>query len=146
MTLSPLASIDDLAVWLGQPAETLDSARAGMVLDVVSGIVRTEAGVTWEGLPVPDQVRGVTAQVAARTYRNPTNAQQQTTGPFMVQGADLGGIVLTAAEKAIIHAAVGTSRGLWSQPLTRNDPADATVYVPTVGGPDFPWYGPDVPR
>lgn len=144
MTLSPLASIDDLAVWLGQPAETLDSARAGMVLGVVSGVVRAEAGMTWEGLPVPEQIRGVAATVAARVYRNPTNAQTRATGPFSVGGADVGGIVLTPQEKDIIHAAAGQPRGLWSMGVTRNDPADATDWVPTVDGPLFPWYGGDV--
>lgn len=134
---APLASLDQLAAWLGVPSDGLDSARAAMILDVASGVIRAEAGQGWDGVPIPDQIVGVAVTVAARVYRNPSGATDQTTGPFRTSGGDVGGIVLTDAERAIIHAAVGSPSGLWSLPLTRGD-CDDDVYVDVVGGAPFP--------
>jgi len=127
--VDPLASLDDLAAWLGQPVDGLDAARAGLILDTVSGVIRAEAGITWDGLPVPPQVVGVAVSVAGRVYRNPTGAKQQTAGPFSASGADVGGIILTDDEKAVIRSAVGNTRGLWTQSITRNDCAADTEFV-----------------
>lgn len=110
------------------------------MLDVVSAVVRAEARTTWEGIPVPAAVRGVVLRVAAREYRNPTGATYQAMGPFVASGGDTGGIILTDDEKAIIRGAVAEQRGLWTLGTTRNDPGADTVYVPTAGGPPFPWY------
>lgn len=135
---APLASLDQLAAWLGVPQDGLDVARAAMILDVASGVICAEAGQGWDGVPVPDQIVGVTLSVAARVYRNPTGATDQTVGPFRTSGGDVGGIVLTSAEKAIIHAAVGSPSSLWTQQLTRHADCDDTIYVDVVGGSPFP--------
>lgn len=140
MALAALASLDELADWLDLSATQISVARAQSVLDVVSAVVRAEARVTWDGVPVPDAVRGVVLRVAAREYRNPTGADRQTTGPFSTGGGDIGGIILTDEEKAIIRGAIGQQRGLWTQGTTRGDDCADTIYVPVEGGPPFPWY------
>jgi hypothetical protein len=153
MALAPLASITDLAGWLGTTPQGDDATRAELVLSAVSALVRSEARRTWEDLPVPEVIRAVTLTVAARVYRNPEAAASYslTTGPFgkSLTFADpkAVGLFLTDDEKLTISRSVPggrRQRGLYTLRTYRDDPC-ATGYVPTVGGPPFPWYGEDMP-
>lgn len=137
MPLPPLASVDDLELWLGA---SVDEARAGAVLAGVSSFVRSAAGRTWENEEVPADVHTVVLQAAARTIDNPTGASQRSVGDISVSG--LPGAYLTADELKIIRSAVSTTsgRGLWTLSSTRGDTDADTVYVPVVGTETpFPW-------
>jgi hypothetical protein len=147
MGLDPLATLDDLATFMGASLSAEDLARADSVLGVVSAVIRSEAGEDWTTIPVPDQVRAVALAVAARAFRNPTGASYQTAGPFSANGADVGGIYLTPAEKDIIRGAVGNARGLWTQETTRGDwPATDAIVVAVDGTSEgFPMFSTDDP-
>lgn len=138
--LPSLATLADLEGWLGSPVGA-DAARAEAVLDAVSSLVRSEAGRTWEGEAVPDDVATVTLTAAARVFRNPDGYSAERVGSYSYQfsgGAD--GLSLTREERAIVARYRTTPRGLWSQSVTRGDGAPTTVFVPVVGAPPFPWY------
>lgn len=138
--LPPLATLTDLEGWLGSPLGS-DGPRAEAVLDAVSSMIRSEAGRTWEGEVVPDDVATVTLTAAARVFRNPDGYSSERVGSYSYQfsgGAD--GLSLTREERAIVARYRTSPRGLWSQPFTRGDGASTTVFVPVVDAPPFPWY------
>lgn len=148
--MDPLAPLTALEVWLGAPLCGSDVARAEAVLAAVSSLIRSTAGVTWDGVPVPDDVHTITLEVAARVFRNPQAGSQlsRTTGPFTESVSftpGTAGLYLTAGEKAIIGRYRTTNRGLWSLRTTRDDPYDTTGYVPVEGSTNpFPWYADDI--
>lgn len=138
MALPPLATEDDLAIWLGSAVE---SGRAGAVLSAVSSLVRSEAGRTWEDDEPPDEVVAMVVDVAGHIYRNPAAIRQVSTGPFSESYAITQGLSLTDAQKAILRRYSARARGLWSLSTTRGDSYDDTIYVPVVGtATPFPWY------
>ncbi len=107
----------------------------------VSSLVRSEAGRTWEGLAVPDDIVVVVLDMAARVYRNPANMAQESLGSWSgtyAPGA-LAGLAFTAAERRILGR-YRTQRGLWTMGTTRNDGFGDDVFVPVVDAPPFPWY------
>lgn len=151
MAAAPLVTVEEFSVWLRKPLDGSDAAWAGMVLDVVSSLVRSEAGVTWDGVEVPAPARAVTLEVAARVYRNPEAATSysKTRGPFgdSITWADptAVGLYLSDRERRLVRPrASGTVAGLWTLGTTRADPAGETIYVPVEGAPPFPWYSDDV--
>ena len=150
MALTPLASVTDLADWLGEPiAETEDTKRATSVLRGASSLVRSFTDKTWlvsDALDpaMPEDVTLVTIQVAARGYSNPEGWANESADDWRGGGrvVDEAGLYLTASEKAILSAHVRarvTGLGVISttKALT-TDPASG--WVPTEGGPPFPWY------
>lgn len=136
MALPPLADIAALDAWLPGVTIVGDEAaetRAGAVLAAASAQVRRqtghlyvdEAGDLIEDLP--DDVVGVTVQLAARMWANPTGATQETEGPFSVTH---GQAVLTDGERDLITpGAVGglgsvKLRAPWALPHRWCDDAD----------------------
>lgn len=149
MALDPLVTAEDLERWLTATFDASAAAKAGAVVAAASALVRSEAGVTWEGMDLPDQVRVVTLQVAARVFTNPNGVVQESIGSYSVQYADpeASGLFLTASEKAMLGRLRANARGLWSLSITRDDPAADTAWVPVVGTDTlFPWYAGDVAR
>lgn len=152
MALDPLAVVNDLEVWLGTSLCGADVTRAEAILAAVSSLVRSTAGVDWaDTTTVPDDVRTVVVDVAARVYRNPDAATQlsRTTGPFTktISFANPGavGLYLTADEKAIVGRYRPAARGLWTLRTDRDDPVGDTAWIPVAGAVyPFPWYGADV--
>src|SRR5262245_5004076 len=90
--LPPLASVEDLAAWLGLEI-AVDDPRAAEVLNAASTLVRSYTEDDWtepDSDPVelvddlPDSVHTVTVQVAARAWQRPGDVESatQTAGPF----------------------------------------------------------------
>lgn len=156
MALPAFAEPSALADWLGDP--DVDIARAAVLVQAASTLVRTETGSAWvdavgalqweaedasEKLQVVGQA--ITAAVvasAARAYANPSGFIQEAVGPFSgTRHRDAGdGVFLTATERRSITDAVAalqgrTAPGLWTLGTTRNDPLGDTVYVPTGPAP-----------
>lgn len=117
MAAPPLASLDDLEVWLGSPVA--DEERAEAKLRAASALVRGHKGVTYldgDGalLEVPDNVWTVTLMVAERLLNGPTGAVQRlaesidgySTDTTYAQSA--GSLSLTADEKALLGGAPST--------------------------------------
>lgn len=141
--MAALVSVDELEAWLGAGA-VQDVARADAVLVAVSSLVRSYAGQLWDAEPVPDEIRAVVKDVAARVWDNPRHVRQQSTGPFSVSYS-VTGLYLTDEERAVVGRYNAQARGLWTMGVTRNDAAADTVYVPVQGtATEFPWYGDDV--
>ena len=151
MGTAPLASVTELADWLGEPieADSVDAKRAGMVLNYASVLVREHAGQEWDddallagGLP--EKVRMVTLQVAARGYSNPDSWGNERLDDWGGGGRPIEelGMYLTATEKAILAAfRPSQARGLGIVRLSRDAEVDGlTGYVPSAGGPPIPWY------
>lgn len=147
MAPTPLVTVQDLSDWLGEPiAEAEDVTRAGSVLGAASVLVRNYVGKTWDGGdPVPDEVAIVVVQVAARGYTNPEGWRDERTDDWAGQGKPVpeAGLFLTASEKAILAAhRPKKPAGIGVLATTRRPgpEVDETAWVPTVGGPPFPWY------
>jgi hypothetical protein len=145
--MASLAAPADLEEWLGVTFDPSASARAQAVLNAVSSLVRSEAGLTWDAVAVPDDVQAVTLTVAARVFNNPAAVASESVGTYSVRYSDpqAAGLYLTKGDKAILGKYRANARGLWSMRLTRDDAASDTEYVPIVGTDAmFPWYAGDV--
>lgn len=145
--IPPLVSPIDLQVWLARDFTTdSEKLRADAVVQAVSALVRSQTGRTWvEGdalQGVPEDVRMVTLQVAARLWNNPDGYTAERLGDYSytLPASAVTGMTLTAAERAILGRYRLRGAGLWSLSTTREDPVADEVYVPVVGAPPFPWY------
>ena len=150
MTTTPLASVTELADWLGEPieADSVDAKRAGMVLAYASVLVRDHTGRDWaEEINtdrLPEKVRMVTLQAAARGYSNPDSWGNERLDDWGGSGRPIEelGMYLTATEKAILGSfRPRTVSGLGVVRLSRDAEVDGlTGYVPSADGPPIPWY------
>lgn len=152
--MDPLASTDQFADWLGVTLTGSDLTRADAILVAASSLVRSEAGRTWEGETVPDDVAAVVLQAAERKYRNPGGETQKTVGDVSVSYSSgvAVGLYLTDDEKIIVRRYRDAgSGGLWTLRTSRDDPGgvgdlgtldprDGTWYIETdPAGTMMPW-------
>lgn len=146
MALPPLADVEALAGWLGEPISAEgDVSRAEGVLGLASSLVRREVGLTWVTLgvldaDVPDEAVQVTLACAARGYANPEGIVDEgvddSRARRLVQEA---GLYLTASERALLAGLRETGpKGLGTVATTRWDPAVAAPYEDERLLP--PWY------
>lgn len=150
MASLPLANPDDLGAWLGQDIDPADP-RAGAVLAAASALVRSYTGKTWgENDEVPDDVKGVVVQVAARVWVNPAGLEYHSVDDARRGWGQSGtlGLRLTDADKETLSGYVeGASSGLGSIGISAGGGNyDDTIYVPTGPPPSgypFPWYSSD---
>lgn len=150
MALTPLASVEDLSDWLGEPiTEALDVKRAGSVLAAASALVRSFVGKTWMVLEdldpaLPDEVAIVTTQVAARGYSNPEGWASESIDDWRGGGRkiDEAGLFLTASERSTLGAHKPSRvSGIGVMATTRMPaPTGMNGLVPTDGGTLIPWY------
>lgn len=116
MSLPALATVNDLAVWLGQTIAAGD-ARAQAVLTAASGQVRTAAGLNWVDANgnllanIPEDAITITKVAAARAWLNPAGAKALTKGPFMTDWGDPG-VMLTDDERATLAGLSRADRGI----------------------------------
>lgn len=133
--LAPLATVQDLADWVGEAIEAEDP-QALAYLRAASAVVRSYTGRDWVGedgqAEAPGAVSTVVVQVAARVWRNPDGYIQDTTGPFTVRWSEriAEGIFLTAGEEDMLAPHRRGRPAVWSLPTTRGP-----VETPTVAGP-----------
>lgn len=144
----PLAEVEDLSEWLGEPiAEDADRRRAAWALRLASELVRQEADRPddWgAGADVPEPVKLVTLQAAARGYTNPESWRDERTDDWGGSGRPVQelGLYLTATERRMLAPyRVKKPGGIGVIATTRTpDRAPLAGWVSTVGGPLFPWY------
>ena len=134
-------TIDDLRTHVG--SEIGDARALALVEDAVA-IVRQHPSVgDWtyadgSDKPVPQILKTVTKQVAARMWRNPTGARQETTGPFSTTYASADVAALTDTEYQHLSRLGGESPsggGLWTLGTTRGE-LEVTDWRPVEGGGD----------
>lgn len=155
--MDPLATADQFQDWLGESIvdDSVLLARADSILTASSSLVRSEAGRTWDGEDVPDDVTAVVLQSAERKWRNPLGETQKTVGDVSTSYSGGGGAIglyLTDDEKTVVRRYRTTaSNGLWTLRTSRNDPGaagelglldprDDTWYAEvTPDGQPIPW-------
>ncbi len=128
---TPLASVPELADWLGENITVADSRRAEWALRAASALVRRETGKTWlddAGAlvdPLPDDVIVVTLACAARGFVNPQGATDTSESVDDYSHREQtrveeAGFYLTESEKQLLGAlpgalsaigTIGTERG-----------------------------------
>lgn len=147
VTPTPLATVDDLSEWLGEPiAEDEDQKRAEWVLRLASALVREEAGQAWDAADaeVPEKVRVVTLQAASRAWTNPESWGNEGVDDWRGGGRPISelGLYLTATEKRMLSEfAPRKPSGIGVLATTRQPaPRAGSGWVPTEDGPPFPWY------
>lgn len=134
--MEPLASVTDLEIRLGRTFDSSEIPRAVALLEDASELVRDVAGgKTWvdeeTGVlqKVPGSVRWVVLRAAERAVRNPEGYSAESAGDYSFQRTGVQpGIYLTDGEERAVRRALGKS-GLWTQPVTRGDAYDTTVWL-----------------
>lgn len=141
--LPALASADDLVRRLSREFNDVELERAEAVLEDASDFVREESRRDWlkrdtTGAVVvpyenvaPRIVRTITLRVAERAIRNPEGFSSESAGDYSYQrngATGEGGLYLTERELKILLRAGGSS-GVWTQPITRGEPYDSTVWL-----------------
>lgn len=155
MALPSLATVSDLAAWVGRAIPDNDP-RAGAVLSHASTRVRAYVRpLTWvddQGAldDVPDIVRDVVVRVAARAWRNPEDLDSVTLDDGTKRWGSVRGLVLTEEDREDLdqfRTGSALPSGIGTVTTYRGDiPADDTIYVPTGPPPSgypFPWYSTD---
>lgn len=148
MALPLLATVDDLAAWVGTIA-TADETRAEAVLAAASTLVRSETRRAWVvdggGLDDSDPTiddddleiaRTVVVAAAGRVWRNPGGLIAETTGPFSARFADwvAEGLRLTDTEKEMLGPyRTTTSPQIWTLATTSGDVEIGIGAVPAAG-------------
>jgi len=141
VALPTLATVADLASWVGEPIDDGNS-RAQRLLVAASARVRSFTGQTWldsEGAltEVPDEVHTVTLQVAERKWRNPSGSVHETAGPFSNRWSERAadGIYLTEDEKSMLDSHRVNRRALWNLRAEKDDAYLEDILRDTVFDP-----------
>lgn len=132
MALPPLASVEQLADWLGEPiSDAPDISRAGGALRTASALVRRETGRTWVDPDnpkvlngqVPEEAEIVTLQAAARGYTNPDALTSERIDDAQVaRKVEEAGVYLTASERDLLAPLAGRAhQGLGTVSTFRGD-------------------------
>jgi hypothetical protein len=94
--VDPIPTVLDLATFLG--LANIDEGRADLVITAAVNLCQSVVN------PLPAGASAVVLDVATRAYMNPTNATQETTGPFGVNyGTVSGGLWLTQQNKLTLR-------------------------------------------
>ena len=135
MSLPLLATVGDLADWLGEDIN-LGDPRAAAVLRRASALVRSEAGQEWPD-GAPEDVQGVVVGAAARVWANPNAAIQRTAGSFSERLSERAadGLYLTDEERRILSRYSQARFGIGTIRTYREDGYAAGSWVPTLPAP-----------
>lgn len=126
----PVVSVDDLATYLG--IASIDQDRATLVLSAAQALCESIVS------PLPNGSYAVVLDVAARAMTNPTNAQQETVGPFSASyGAVSGGLWLTQKNKATLRGLNGGGGAFSINLLTGYCPPVLPIWDDWNGEPAF---------
>ncbi|WP_117198974.1 hypothetical protein [Nocardiopsis sp. TNDT3] len=124
-TLPPLVTLEEFGTWVGE--ELTGNDQAAMVLAAASALVRAEARRTWVGedghlAEVPEQVRTITLESAARRWRNPEGYTGETDGDYNYrQDAENASVYLLEPERDILARLRRPRSGLWTLATTRGE-------------------------
>lgn len=140
MALPALATVSELASWMGTPIDDGD-ARAELLLESASGLVRSAAGLTWvdendELTDVHPDARTITLTAAARAWANPSGASQTSTGPFSSSWPSTP--MLTTEERATLTRLRTSTGGLYTIATTRTENGLPDRYLEVTGSELIP--------
>ena len=122
----------DLATYLRD--SNLDAASSALYVDLANGLVTEVTGELTT--PYPASVRAIALEVAARAYRNPEGATQETIDDYTyrrAEGTGGAGVYLTGDERARLAGITGGKRAVGSVRLMSpfDDPDTTTSTLPT---------------
>ncbi|WP_435109395.1 hypothetical protein [Nocardiopsis synnemataformans] len=125
-TLPLLVTLKEFGEWVGE-GDLTDNTQAEMVVRAVSGLVRGEARRTWvdeDGalVEVPENVRTIVFEAAARRWRNLEGYTSETDGDYTYrQEAENASVYLNEDEKDILARLRRPRSGLWTLATTRGE-------------------------
>lgn len=153
MALPPLATVTDLAGWVGDTIADAD-ARALAVLRAASALVRAYTGQDWLDATdptvadPPDAVHVVTLAVAGRAWQRPGDVESttETAGPFGETRryvGDGGSLYLTKTDKLMLAPHRTRTTGVSVLSTTRGEEPHAAWYPVEGTTMPFPLYAAD---
>lgn len=101
-------ALDELASYLRVPFSSLDQPTANLLHDLTEGVILSVTGVL--AVPVPVQVKAIALEVAARAYRNPRGAVQESLDDYSYRRPEqttAAGVYLTDAELVGLRSLTG---------------------------------------
>lgn len=121
----------DLATYLGLPADTINEARATMLIDdavnQALAIVKIADGSTYEDLPTGAD--SIIRAAAGRLYLNPAGATSEAVGHYSVTRPAASGSMFSKAEKRSLRLLAGGG-GAFSIDLMPPDIAESLGEMP----------------
>lgn len=134
-TSAPLVAASTLASWLGLTFDEDDTARAGTVIQMVSGFARAEAGQSWVITDVPEDVSLIVLLAAVRCWTNP-DMKTSVTHDDVTRRWESGQFFDESQLRVLRKYRSGAGGGLSS--LRFSTPSagvtDSTTYSDVVGG------------
>lgn len=150
MSLSALASLDQLRTRIPGGIEADDEERAQAALDDASALIRAEAHQTWD-TEIPDVAVTVCLAAARRAMVNPDGVTEEALDGFSTTYRnDSADVYLTQNERRLVNQASGRT-GVGVLPTTRATASPDVPYLldcdytdPDVGpGDPIPYGNPD---
>lgn len=133
---APLVATETLASWLGLTFEADDTARAGTVIQMVSGFARAEAGKDdWAINNVPEDVALIVLLASVRCWTNP-DMKTSVTHDDVTRRWESGQFFDESQLRVLRRYRPGSGGGLSSVRFTTPSAqvADRTAYYDTDGG------------
>lgn len=132
-----LATVDELAAWMGVSFEEEDIARAAFILRVASGAARQISGRFWPdrgAADFPITVRGIVLAAARREFENPRRVTYEVKGPESAtysQAAVPPGFFTDAEQKFLLRFRSGG--GLFTIRTHKDDEEWTLGYIRVLG-------------
>lgn len=116
--------INDFKDWYGVKYTNDQHDQALSLLTTVTLRVQTEVGSSWtESSDIPDELRHLIIQVAARYWANPRGVVQESAGPYSARYSEqaAAGIYFTKTERQILARYRPRPTGIGTISTTRGD-------------------------
>lgn len=133
---APLVATDTLASWLGLTFELEDEARAGTVIQMVSGFARAEAGQdSWDLETAPEDVALIVLLASVRCWSNP-DLKTSVTHDDVTRRWEAGQFFDESQLRVLRRYRPGSGGGLSSVQFTTPSAqyAERTAYFDVEGG------------
>lgn len=133
---APLVATESLESWLGLTFDEDDTARAGTVIQMISGFARAESGKpTWTVETVPEDVALIVLLAAVRAWSNP-DLKTSVTHDDVTRRWESGTFFDEAQLRVLRKYRPGTGGGLSSVQFTTPSAAYAqkTAFFDVEGG------------
>lgn len=133
---APLVANDTLASWLGLTFDSEDDARAGTVIQMVSGFARAEASQSdWTADSVPEDVALIVLLASVRCWSNP-DLKTSVTHDDVTRRWEAGKFFDDSQLRVLRRYRPGSGGGLSSVRYTTPsaDVSERTVYYDVEGG------------
>ena len=126
----PIATTDQLAMWMREPWTGDEEEQADLILRVVSAWVRTIGGKQWGigDVGTPDDVVGVVLSASRREWDNPDRYITESMGPLSVTRAQPPRDFFTPGELRVLVKRSGNN-GLFTVSTKREESGWSTGYL-----------------